>query len=82
MTSLAKKFSIVAAAGLAFAPIAAQAGTRADSSPVVVDVQRGSAGVTDASNVSGFNPAWILLLLAAIAAILAVLNATDRTRGG
>ena len=84
MTSLSKKFAIVAAAGLAFAPIAAQAGTRADSSPVAVDVQRGSADVTDASNASGFNAAWILLILAAIAAILAVIAATssdDRTRG-
>jgi hypothetical protein len=82
MSSLSNKFAIVAAAGLAFAPIAAQAGTRAESSPVTVDVQRGSADTTDVSNAGAFNPAWILLLLAVIAAILAVINATDRTRGG
>jgi hypothetical protein len=82
MTSLSKKFAIVAAAGLAIAPIAAQAGTRAESSPVAVDVQRGSAGTTDVSNAGSFNPAWVLLLLALIAVILAVVNATDgRTRG-
>ena len=69
-------------AGLAFAPIAAQAGTRAETSPVTVDVQRGSADVNDPSNIGAFNPAWILLILALIAAILAVINATDRSRGG
>lgn len=83
MTSLSKKFAIVAAAGLAFAPIAAQAGTRAESSPVTVDVQRGAEGTTDANSIRGFNSAWVLLLLALIAVILAVVNATDgRTRGG
>lgn len=80
MNSLSKTSALIAAAGLAIAPVAAQAGTRAESSPVAIDVQRGAAGTTDASNINFANPAWILLLLAAIAALIAVL-AGGRSRG-
>ena len=80
MNSLSKTSALIAAAGLAIAPVAAQAGTRAESSPVTIDVQRSAAGTTDASNVNFANPAWILLLLAAIAALIAVLSG-GRSRG-
>ena len=82
MASLSKTSALIAAAGLAFAPIAAQAGTRAESSPVTIDVQRAAPGTADASNVGAFNPAWLLLLLAVIAALLAGLSGSGRTRGG
>ena len=81
MRSTTKTFAVVAAAGLTIAPIAAQAGTRADSSPVVVDVQRGAGGTAGESDLAGFNIAWLLLLLAAIAALV-VLASDGRTRGG
>ncbi len=81
MNSVSKTSVLVAAAGLALAPVAAQAGTRAEASPVTIDVQRGTAGVADANGVGHFNPAWLLLLLALIAALVASLGG-GRTRGG
>ena len=81
MRSLSKISVVTAAAGLALAPVAAQAGTRAASSPVTVDVQRGASGTTDSGAIAGFNWAWILLLLAAIAALIALID-DGRTRGG
>jgi hypothetical protein len=60
----------VAAAGMAFAPVASAAGTRAASSPVTVDA-RGSAPVAGESEASGKSLVWLLLLLAVLAGILA-----------
>jgi len=81
MSSLSKRAALFAAAGLAISPIAAQAGTRAEASPVTIDVQRAAPGTVDANGVGRFNPAWLLLLLAVIAALIAGLSG-GRTRGG
>lgn len=81
MASLSKTALMMSAGALATAPIAAQAGTRAESSPVVVDVQRGAAGTSDANSIGRFKPAWLLLLLAAIAALIAIASG-GRSRGG
>jgi hypothetical protein len=78
------KFAVaVVATGLAIAPVAAQAGTRAESSPIAVDAARASAPV-DAENdlaKKGFSLVWLLLLLAVIAAVVAAASG-GRTRGG
>lgn len=80
MTAFSKSLAVVSAAGLAFAPIAAQAGTRAESSPVVVDVQRGSAPVTDSNEIFGLgNEGYLILLLLLAAAIAAIV--AGRSRG-
>ena len=77
-----KFFASVSAAAMVAAPLAAQAGTRAESSPVAVDVQRGSADVAGQSEMAGFNLVWLLLLLAVIAAIVAASGGGgDRSRG-
>lgn len=81
MSKLSKAAFALAAATMAVAPVAAQAGTRADSSPVVMDVQRAAPGTVDANNIAHFNAAWLLLLLAAIAAFIAVISG-GRSRGG
>ncbi len=82
MTRTTKALAAVAVAALAIAPVAAQAGTRAASSPVTVDVSRGADAVAGESDFSGRNRniAWLLLLLAAVIAI--VIAATGKTRGG
>jgi len=69
----------VAAAGLAIAPIAAEAGTRAASSPVAVDA-RGSAPVAGENELAGSNLIWLLLLLTVLAAVLAA-GGGGRSRG-
>ena len=71
----------VAAAGLAFAPIAAQAGTRATDSGVSMNalssIDRAGSPIGDAEMQSDDNglPAWLLILLfgaAGVGIILAV----------
>ena len=80
MTALFKSLAVVAAAGLAFAPIAAQAGTRAESSPVAIDVQRGSAPVADGNEIFGLGDEGYLILLLLLAAAIALIL-SGRTRG-
>lgn len=72
-----------AVSALAFAPIAAQAGTRAGSSPVSVDVSRVSAPSAGENELAAgkFSLVWLLALLAVIAAIISATGG-DRTRGG
>ena len=79
MTTLSKTSAIVAAAGLAFAPIAAQAGTRAESSPVAVDLQRGSAPVSEANEILGIDDELFVILLLLLGAALALI--LSRSRG-
>ncbi len=79
MTTLSKTSAIVAAAGLAFAPIAAQAGTRAESSPVAVDLQRGSAPVSEANEILGIDDALFVILLLLLGGALALI--VSRSRG-
>jgi hypothetical protein len=84
MSHFSKTFAMAAAFGLAFAPIAAQAGTRAASAPVSVDASRVSAPGSEANELGGvFNPLWLILLLAAIAAAagLASGGGNGRSRG-
>ena len=81
MNKLSTISAAVASVGLMVAPVAAQAGTRAGSSPVTIDVQRASAGTGEANELGQFNLAWLLLLLAVIAALVAALSG-GRTRGG
>jgi len=78
--SKAKIFLAAAATSLAIAPVAAQAGTRADSSPVSVDVSRSAAPVAGQNDVVHLSPALILLFLALIAALVAALSG-GRSRG-
>lgn len=84
MTSRSKFVCAIAAAGMVLTPIAAQAGTRAESSPVAVDVSRGSEGVVEGSELQ-FSIIWLLLLLAAVAGIVAAAGGggggDGRTRG-
>lgn|GEM_PF-3770730 len=80
MTAFPKRFAIVAAAGLAFAPIAAQAGTRAESSPVAVDLQRGSAPVGEANEILGISEEALIILLLLLAAAIALIL-SGRSRG-
>lgn len=58
----------IAAASLSLAPMAVQAGTRAASSPVAVDVERGASPLADHSELHR-SLLWVLLFLAAVAAI-------------
>jgi hypothetical protein len=75
-----KILATAAVASLALAPVAAQAGTRAESSPVSIDVSRASAPVAGQSDLFRMSPALILLLLALIAAIIALASG-GRSRG-
>jgi len=79
MTTLSKTSAIVAAAGLAFAPIAAQAGTRAESSPVAVDLQRGSAPVSEAHEILGIDDELFVIFLLLLGGALALI--VSRSRG-
>ena len=81
MSKLSKAAFAFAAAAMVVAPAAVQAGTRAQSSPVVMDVQRASPGSVDANSVGQFNPVWLLLLLAVVAALVAAASG-GRSRGG
>ncbi len=79
MTTLSKISAIVAAGGLAFAPVAAQAGTRAESSPVAVDLQRGSAPVSEANEILGIDDELLVILLLLLGAAFALI--LSRSRG-
>ena len=81
MPPLSKTAALIAVTGLAVFPVAVQAGTRAQSSPVTIDVQRGAPGTADENAAGQFNLLWLLLLLAVIAALVGSLSG-GRTRGG
>lgn len=70
--------AVTTALGLAVAPVAAEAGTRAASAPVTIDVARASAPLAGESDAFKLSP-WLLLLLAAfIAALIAALGGRSR----
>lgn len=79
MRSLSKTLTAVAAAGMAIAPIAAHAGTRAESAPVSIDTQRASAAVAGESNVAELSPLFLIFIAAIIAALTLAL--TGKSRG-
>lgn len=79
MRSLPKLLALAALATLAVAPVAAQAGTRAESAPVAVDVQRSAGSGSGESEIGLLNPAWLLLFLAAVAPPVAAV--AGRSRG-
>ncbi len=79
MMPLSNISAIAAAAGLAFAPVAAQAGTRAESSPVAVDLQRGSAPVSEANEILGIDDGVFVILLLLLGAALTLI--VSRSRG-
>ena len=81
LTSLSKTAALLAMVGLALTPASAQAGTRAQSSPVEIDIQRRAPDAGDTNAAGQFNLIWLLLLLAVIAALVGTLSG-GRTRGG
>ena len=70
--------AVTAALGLAVAPVAAQAGTRAASAPVSIDASRASAPLAGESEVFKFSPLYLLLFAAFLAALIAALGGRSR----
>ena len=79
MRRLIQTTALAAAASLALAPVAAQAGTRAESAPVTVDVQRAGQPGAEENALGLASPLLLLLLISTVAAI--VLALTGRSRG-
>ncbi|ANY19408.1 hypothetical protein A6F68_00882 [Tsuneonella dongtanensis] len=82
MKPTAKLAFVAASFAMVLGSSPATAGTRAESSPVAVDISRGTESVVDQNELKGRH-LWLLLLLAAIiAAILAGSGGGGgRTRG-
>lgn len=78
MKTTSKLMAIAAAASLAIAPAAAQAGTRAASSAVDVSIDRASGPVDGQNELAGIKFIWIIAFLAAVAVFVAAVKGKSR----
>lgn len=78
MKPASKMFALGAAISMAVSPAVTHAGTRAASSAVDVSMSRAGAPVDAQNELGGESLVWLLLLLAAIAAIVVAANGKSR----